>query len=120
MYAGQCKLQHQVEIGIFSVIDVYSRFTVIRLLKTNDQAAEAIKEYIAAMMTRFGKKALALRIDNGREYISRELESFLRKEGVENQFTVPYTPQQNGVAGRKNRSIVESAKSMLLDAGLDN
>ncbi|KAG7188375.1 hypothetical protein KM043_008029 [Ampulex compressa] len=65
------------------LLDDYSRFMLIRLMKTKDQAAEAIEEYIAAMATRIEKKPLTLRTDKGREYISRELESFLRREGVE-------------------------------------
>lgn len=71
------------------------------------------------MGTRFGRKPMALRTDNGREYISKELENFLRKEGVEHQLTVAYSLQQNGVAERKNRSLVESAKCILSNAKLD-
>lgn len=63
-----------------SLIDDHSRFTVMRLIKTKDQVAGAIKEYIAAMTTRFGRKPVALRTDNGREYISRELEEFCGKK----------------------------------------
>lgn len=102
-----------------TLIDDYSRFTVVRLLRTKEEAAGAVKDYIAAMGARFGRKPMALRTDNGREYLSKDLIEFLRKEGVEQQFTVPYSPQQNGVAERKNRSLVETAKSMLLDANLD-
>jgi len=103
-----------------TLIDDYSRFTVTRLLKTKDEVPDVIKEYIAAMSVRFDRKPLALRTDNGREYVTTELTSFLRKEGIQHQLTVPYTPQQNGVAERKNRSLTESAKCMLLDADLDN
>lgn len=99
-------------------IDDYSRFTVVRLLKSKEEAAEAVKDYVEAMSARFGRKPMAVRTDNGREYLSKNLVDFLRK-GVEQQFTVPYSPQQNGVAERKNRSLVESAKCMLLDADLD-
>jgi len=72
------------------------------------------------MAVRFGKKPIALRTDNGKEYMSSELKDYLRKEGIQHQLRVPDTPQQNGVAERKNRSLTESAKSMLLNADLDN
>ena len=45
------------------------------------------------------KKIKCLRIDNGGEYTSDEFENFCKEEGIKKQFTVPYTPQQNGVAG---------------------
>jgi len=72
------------------------------------------------MSVRFGRKPIALRTDNGREYVTSELTNFLKKEGIQHQLTVPYTPQQNGVAERKNRTLTEAAKCMLLDADLDN
>lgn len=103
-----------------TLIDDHSRFAVVRLIKSKDEVAGVVQEYIAEMSTRFGRKPIAIRTDNGKEYVSRELENFLRKEGIQHQLTVPYTPQQNGVAERKNRSLTESAKCMLLDAGLNN
>lgn len=103
-----------------TLIDDYSRFTVVRLLKSKDEVPDAIKDYIAVMSTRFGKKPMILRTDNGKEYMSLEMSDYLRKEGIQHQLTVVYTPQQNGVAERRNRSLTESAKCMLLDAGLDN
>ena len=104
----------------FTLIDDHSRFTVIRLMKTKDEAATAIKEYVALMFNRFGRKPIALRMDNGQEYMSNDLEDFLRKKGIEHQFTVAYTPQQNGVAERKNRTLGEAARCMLSDANLNN
>lgn len=101
-------------------IDDYSRFTVVRLVKSKDQVQGVIQEYIAAMETQFGRKPAVIRSDNGTEYIPKELENFLNKQGIKHEYTVPYTPQQNGVAERKNRSLTESAKCMLLDAKLDN
>lgn len=102
------------------LIDDYSRFIVVRLLKSKDEVSQAVQDYIAMALTRFNKKPAILRTDNGKEYITCDLENFLRKEGIQHQLTVTYTPQQNGVAERKNRTLTESAKCMLLDASLDN
>ncbi|KAG7198066.1 hypothetical protein KM043_018234 [Ampulex compressa] len=90
--------------------------TTSGLMKTKDQAAEAIKEYIAAMMISFGKKRLALRIDNGREYISRELESFLRKEEVEHQFTINRSVRiiEPKSKGQESSSQTEKRKALSL------
>lgn len=60
-----------------------------------------------------------LRTDNGTEYVNKGLEEFLKKEGVKHQTTVPYIPQQNGLAERLNRTIVERARTMLVDAELE-
>ena len=57
-----------------------------------------------------------LRTDNGGEYTSREFKSYLRTEGVRHELTVPKTPEQNGIAERMNRTLVESVHSMLADA----
>jgi transposase InsO family protein len=54
-----------------------------------------------------------LRTDRGGEYISNEFQSFCKESGIRKQFTARYTPQQNGVAERKNRTIMEMARSML-------
>jgi transposase InsO family protein len=59
-----------------------------------------------------------IRTDNGGEYICNRLKNYLKQEGIKLQTTVSYSPAQNGVAERKNRSIIETVKCMLLDAGL--
>ena len=59
------------------------------------------------------KQAKALRSDNGGEYISGEFKDFCSKEIIQREFIVPHNPQQNGVAERKNRTIVGAAQDML-------
>ncbi|KAG7303823.1 hypothetical protein JYU34_010719 [Plutella xylostella] len=65
------------------------------------------------------KKIKELRSDNGGEYVSSQFREFLKKHGIRHQTTIPHSPQQNGVAERANRTIVEKARCMLQDAGLD-
>ena len=59
-----------------------------------------------------------MRSNNGGEYTSKEFDAFCVLEGIKRQLAVPYTPQQNGVAERKNRAIVGAARSMLHDQDL--
>ena len=59
-----------------------------------------------------------LRSDNGGEYITGEFESYLKLKGIRHELTVPHIPEQNGVAERMNRTLMESARSMLAHAGL--
>jgi hypothetical protein len=64
------------------------------------------------------RKIKTVRSDNGTEYTSHYLEDFLKQEGIRHELTVEYTPQQNGVAERKNRSLVETARCLMIQSGL--
>ena len=70
------------------------------------------------MENQTGRKIRALRSDNGGEYTSKEFDGFCRHEGIRRQLKVPYTLEQNGVAERKNSSIVGAARAMLHDQSL--
>ena len=61
-----------------------------------------------------------LRMDNGGEYKSTEFSDYLKAEGIRHEFTVPKTPEQNGLAERLNRTLIESVQSMLVDAQLQH
>ena len=65
-------------------------------------------------------KIKAIRADRGGEYLSDQFKSFLKKCGIRSEFTAAYSPQQNGVLERLNRTLVEAARSMLSHAGLGN
>lgn len=60
-----------------------------------------------------GNEVVCLRSDNGGEYVGKEFETWLLKNGIRHETTVPYTPEQNGVSERLNRTVLESARSML-------
>ena len=64
--------------------------------------------------TQFGIQLKVLRFDNGGEYLKQELTDFMRSVGVIHQTTCPYSPQQNGVAERKNRQLLEITRSLLI------
>jgi transposase InsO family protein len=63
-------------------------------------------------------KIQVIRLDNGTKYISEKFNNFNKKEGIEHHLTAPYTPQQNKVVERKNRTLVEMARCLLHDKGL--
>jgi transposase InsO family protein len=99
-------------------IDDFSRYTTCYLIQTKDEVPDKFREFIAEVSNKFQRKVKTLRSDNGGEYTGNKLINYLKLEGIQLQTSVPYSPSQNGVAERKNRSIVEMAKCMLLDAGL--
>lgn len=103
---------------VLTIIDDYSRYTVGYLLTHKSETVQCIKEYVAANQNRFGKLPQTVRSDRGGEYMSNEYKAYLKMNGIAIQYTNPYTPQQNGVAERKNRHLVEMTRSLLLDAGL--
>jgi len=101
-------------------IDDLSRKCWIYFLKLKSEAFIKFKEFKALIENQTGKRIQILRSDNGGEYESHEFESFCKEAGIKRQLTVPYNPQQNGVAERKNRTICEAAKAMMFDQDLPN
>ncbi|XP_015124956.1 uncharacterized protein LOC107046765, partial [Diachasma alloeum] len=83
-----------------------------------NQVAKKLKEFIGFYERQTGEKVKTLRTDNGTEYVNNDLGEYLTKAGIQHQKTVAYTPQQNGVAERYNRTVVEKARSILVDAKL--
>ena len=100
--------------------DDYSRYCSTYFLKSKSEALEKFKEFKVSVETESGMKIKAMRADRGGEYLSDEFKSFLKKCGIRSEFTAAYSPQQNGVSERLNRTLVEAARSMLSHAGLGN
>lgn len=102
-----------------SFIDDWSRFTIIYTVRSKNQVLECFRLYEAMVTAKFGRKISRIRSDNGGEYRNEEFEQFCRQKGIQMEFTVPYTPEQNGVSERMNRTLVEKARSMLIGSGVD-
>ncbi len=102
----------------FTFIDDFSRKTCVYLLKAKGEAFEKFKQYKALVENEIGHKIKVLRSDNGGEFVSKKFDAFLVECGIQRQTSAPYSPQQNGVAERANRTIMECARSMILAQGL--
>jgi transposase InsO family protein len=94
-------------------IDDFSRKVWVYILKSKGECFEKFREYKALVETQSDHKIKVLRSDNGGEYVSQAFQEFLKTHGIVHQTSTPYTPQQNGVAERANRTIVEMARSMI-------
>lgn len=105
---------------MLTLIDNYSKYTVVYLMEHKSEVSNRIQDYVRNMKTKFNKVPKVIRSDQGREYVNSKLKDFLRKKGIELQNTVGYAPEQNGVAERKNRYLIEMARCMLIDANLSN
>jgi hypothetical protein len=99
-------------------IDDKSGWCEIYFIKKKSEAASAFFKYKAMVENQLGKRIKCLRSDNGTEYLCNELESYLEKHGIKHEMTVAYTPEQNGVAERRNRTLVEMARCMMIQSQL--
>nr|KYP46330.1 Retrovirus-related Pol polyprotein from transposon TNT 1-94 [Cajanus cajan] len=92
-------------------IDDFSRKAWVYLLKQKSEACDAFKSFKAFVEKQSDYKIKALRTDRGQEYLA--CEDFFDHHGIQHQMTTRYTPQQNGVAKRKNRTIMDMVRCML-------
>ena len=99
-------------------IDDYSKYCYVYLLHSKDEALNSFKTYKAEVENQLEKKIKVIRSDRGGEYESATFSDFCAQYGIVHQTTAPYTPEQNGVAERKNRTLREMINSMLNSSGL--
>ncbi|KAJ9561022.1 hypothetical protein OSB04_006182 [Centaurea solstitialis] len=93
--------------------DDFNRFLYVYLLHSKDEAFKAFKLYKAEVENQKEKRIKILRSDRGGEYFSNEFDTFCEENGIKHERTSPFTPQQNGLAERKNRTLVEMVNCML-------
>lgn len=101
-------------------IDDCSRWCEVYFLKEKSGVCDAFKHYKSFVERQTGKSIKALQSDNGREYLNSEINSLLADHGIERRLTVPRTPQQNGVAERMNRTLLDMARCLMLQSGLSS
>ena len=103
---------------VLSFTDDYTKYVTVYFLKNKSEVLSKFQEYESMVTNLTGLKIQTLRSDNGGEYTSKEFAKFYASKGIVHQFTNPYTPEQNGVSEKLNRTLIESGKSMLFHAGL--
>lgn len=102
-----------------SFIDEFTHYTVIYLLEHKSEVFKVFQDFVAKSETHFNLKIAYLNCDNGGEYLSNEFKSFCVQKGIQYHLTVPYTPQQNSIAERMNRTLLEKARAMIHGAELN-
>jgi len=101
-----------------SFIDDYSRKTWVYFLKSKDEVFGKFKEFKALIENLSKRKIKTLKSDNGGEYTSKYFVNVCKDVGIKRELTTPNNPQQNGVAERKNITIMEVMKTMIHDQDL--
>lgn len=100
-------------------IDDFTHYTVTYLMHSKSEVFKCFKDFVAKSENLFNSKIVNLYCDNGREYLSNEFGEFCVGKGIMYHLTVPYTPQQNGVSERMNRTLTEMARTLVTSAKLD-
>jgi transposase InsO family protein len=98
--------------GLVIVAD-FSRFIWVFFLSDKGETQEVLKKFMRRAQNEFELKIKKVRSDNGTEFKNTGVEEFLSEEGIKHEFSVTYTPQQNGVVERKNGTLIESTRTML-------
>ena len=93
--------------------DDYSKYYWIYFMKLKSKVFETFKSFKAMVENNFNKKIKSIRSDGGGEYVKRYFHNFYESEGIRMEHSGPYTPQQNGVVERKNKSLKEMATCMM-------
>ncbi|GJY69720.1 putative ribonuclease H-like domain-containing protein [Tanacetum coccineum] len=94
------------------------KFTWTFYLSTKDETFYVLKEFISLIENQLNKKVKGIRCDNGTEFKNAKLIELCGEKGIKRDYSNPRTPQQNGVAERKNRTLIEAARTMLADSKL--
>ncbi|GKB82577.1 putative ribonuclease H-like domain-containing protein [Tanacetum coccineum] len=100
------------------VTDDYSRFSWVFSLATKDETSGILKSFITRVENIIDQRVKVIRCDNGTEFKNKEMNQFCERKCIKREFSVARTPQQNRVAERKNRTLIEVARTMLADSKL--
>jgi transposase InsO family protein len=95
------------------IVDDFSCFTWVFFLQDKSENQRTIKRFLRRAQNEFELKVKKIRSDNGSEFKNLQVEEFLDEEGIKREFSAPYTPQQNRVVERKNRTLIDMARTML-------
>ena len=101
-------------------VDDYSRFCRVYFMKRKSEVFDKFKEFERCSTNECGLSIGIFRSDNSGEYISKEFGKFLLDKGIHHELSALYSPAQNGVAERINRTLMESARTMMAQAGLSD
>ncbi|GJZ08347.1 retrovirus-related pol polyprotein from transposon TNT 1-94 [Tanacetum coccineum] len=99
---------------IIVIVDDYSRFTWVMLLRSKDETPAFVINLLKQLQVGLNKTVRFVRTDNGTEFVNKDLIDYYESVGITYEKTFPRTPQQNGVVERRNRTLVEAAKTMMI------
>nr|GEU60915.1 retrovirus-related Pol polyprotein from transposon TNT 1-94 [Tanacetum cinerariifolium] len=99
---------------VLVIVDDYSRYTWVHFLRTKDETPEVINNFLKKISVRLQAPVIIVRTDNGTEFNNQVLKEYFDSVGITHETSAAKTPQQNGVVERKNHTLVEAARTMLI------
>ncbi|GJS29557.1 putative ribonuclease H-like domain-containing protein [Tanacetum coccineum] len=112
------RLNYRKKVKYNKEIRTLKIFNWVFFLATKDETPEILKNFITGIENQSDHKVKTIRSDNGTEFKNRIMNEFCEMKGIRREFSVARTPQQNGVAKRKNMTLIKAAKTMLADSKL--
>ncbi|GKA52770.1 retrovirus-related pol polyprotein from transposon TNT 1-94 [Tanacetum coccineum] len=101
---------------ILIIVDDYSRFTWVKCLRSKDEAPDFIIKFLKMIQVRLKVPVRRIYSDNGTEFVNQTLREYYEKVGISHETYVARSPQQNGVVERRNHTLIEAARTMLIYA----
>jgi len=103
---------------LLTFTDDHTRWCEVFFLKSKSEVASKFLEYKCKVENHTGRRIKAIQSDNGKEFCNSEMDAILKNVGIHRRLTTVYTPQQNGVAERRNRTLIETARCLMIQSGL--
>ena len=100
---------------ILVIVDDYSRYTWTRFLRSKAETPEELVMFFKMIQTNLNQVSVGIISDHGTEFENSKLDQFCMENGTSHDFSSPRTPQQNGVVERKNRTLVNIARTMIIE-----
>lgn len=101
-----------------TIKDEASAYRIVFFLRSKDEVSDCIKAFLTAAARDTGRKAVSFRSDNGTEFVNANVEQILKDFGVEHEKSPAHVKQANGMAERENRTLCDTARSLLFNADL--
>ncbi|GJX15110.1 retrovirus-related pol polyprotein from transposon TNT 1-94 [Tanacetum coccineum] len=101
---------------VLVIVDDYTRFGWVRFLRTKDETPHAIEKFIVKTQRALNATVRFVIIDNGTEFMNKTLDGWFESVGISHETSVPRSPQQNGIVERRNRTLMEATRTMLIFA----
>ena len=103
---------------IMVIVDYYSKYTWTRFLRSKVETPEELVVFFKMIQTKLNQVICDIRSDHGTEFENSKLDKFRMENGTSHNFSAPRTPQQNGVVERKNRTLVNMARTMSIESNI--
>nr|GEW29580.1 retrotransposon protein, putative, Ty1-copia subclass [Tanacetum cinerariifolium] len=118
LHMDLCRLMRIASINekryVLVIVDDYSRYTWVHFLRSKDEAPEVIIKFLKRISVLLQSSVIIIRTDNGTEFKNQVLKEYFDTVGISHQMSSVRTPQQNGVVERRNRTLVEAARTILI------